>query len=221
MGLSFNWAYSKWPITTTGKAFKGPAYNLLIIGISGHDCVELSMSWSLVSVIVFKYRYFFTGYVAWAQHLTASCWTPRKSCAVFGTFLADLFYFAHTFYPILGLFWTWASKHHYSWCPLNIFQGPITTPAPARDVIKELHWPLGTQHLLDFTATGSTNTLTLREDDQRLVLEVVSVVPWPIAMWEENGEWPGEFGPQPDVEQMLRLWMKQKSWPFRLFQSWI
>jgi hypothetical protein len=74
-----------------------------------------------------------------------------------------------------------------------------------------LHWPLGTQHLLDFTATGSTNTLTLREDDQRLVLEVVSVVPWPIAMWEENGEWPGEFGPQPDVEQMLRLWMKQKS----------
>ena len=104
MGLSFNWAYNKWPITTTGKAFKGPTYNWLIIGISGHDCVELSMSWSLVSVIVFKYRYFFTGYVAWAQHLKASWWTPRKSFAVFGTYLADLFYFAHAFYPILGLF---------------------------------------------------------------------------------------------------------------------
>ena len=47
---------------------------------------------------------FFTGYVAWAQHLKASWWTPRKSFAVFGTYLADLFYFAHAFYPILGLF---------------------------------------------------------------------------------------------------------------------
>ena len=134
--------------------------------------------------------FFFTGYVAWAQHLKASWWAPRKSFAVFGTFLADLFYFAHTFYPILGLFWTWASKRHYSWCPLNIFSWAhhhISPPQPQPR--QELHWPLGTQHLLDFTATGSTNTLTLREDDQCLVLEIVSVVPWPGKRGMARGIW--------------------------------
>ena len=34
----------------------------------------------------------------------------------------------------------------------------------------------------------------------------------------KTGSGQGNFGPQPDVEQMLELWMKQKSRPFRLFQ---